>query len=133
METPLGPVRGSTTTCGSDGAKMMLADDQIAAKLKAAPEPSWFDPCYPSHTVFPRLNKWSCGMNARALIDEASFGAEAVKAMGEAFDQAWARIAPTFGNLPQEVETARLMFAEMICPSLPRATRTLRTCKIAPS
>ena len=53
-------------------------------------------------------------MNARVLIDEASFGAETVKAMGEAFDQAWARIAPTFGNCPPEVETARLMFAEMM-------------------
>jgi len=35
-----------------------------------------------------------------------------VQAMGDAFDQAWARIAPTFGNIPQEVEAARLMLAE---------------------
>ena len=51
-------------------------------------------------------------MQARALIDQAAFGAETVKAMGEAFDQAWARIAPTFGNILQEVETARIRLAE---------------------
>ena len=53
-------------------------------------------------------------MKARALIDGASFGAETVKAMGEAFDQAWVRIAPTFDNVPEEIEGARLMLAEMI-------------------
>jgi len=51
-------------------------------------------------------------MRARALVDGAVFGAETVKAMGAAFDQAWARMAPTFGNIPQEVETARLRLAE---------------------
>ena len=51
-------------------------------------------------------------MKARALIDGAAFGAGTVQAMGDAFDQAWARIAPTFGNIPQEVEAARLMLAE---------------------
>jgi len=51
-------------------------------------------------------------MQARALIHGASFGPETVKAMGEAFDQAWERIAPTFGNIPEEVEAARLMLAE---------------------
>ena len=53
-------------------------------------------------------------MQARALIDQAAFGAETVKAMGEAFDQAWARIAPTFGNILQEVETARIRLAEAV-------------------
>ena len=51
-------------------------------------------------------------MKARALIDGASFGPETVKAMGEAFDRAWARIAPTFSD--KEVETARLMLAELM-------------------
>ena len=53
-------------------------------------------------------------MKARALIDEASLAAETMKAMGEAFDQAWARIAPTFGNCPPQVETGSQMFAEMM-------------------
>ena len=53
-------------------------------------------------------------MKARGLIDGAALGAETVKAMGNAFDEAWARMAPTFGNIPQEVETARLSLAEAI-------------------
>ena len=51
-------------------------------------------------------------MRARALVDGAVFGPETVKAMGAAFDQAWSRMAPTFGNIPQEVEAARLRLAE---------------------
>jgi hypothetical protein len=51
-------------------------------------------------------------MRARALIDGAQFGVETMKAMGAAFDQAWTRMAPIFGNIPQEVETARLRLAE---------------------
>ena len=51
-------------------------------------------------------------MKARALIERATFGPETVRAMGAAFDQAWARIAPTFGNIPDVVEAARLNLAE---------------------
>jgi hypothetical protein len=51
-------------------------------------------------------------MKARALIDGASFGPETMEAMVQAFDEAWARMASTFGNIPQEVETARLRLAE---------------------
>jgi hypothetical protein len=46
-------------------------------------------------------------------IEGASFEPEAVKAMGQAFDQAWAEIAGNFGD-PSEVETARLRLAEVI-------------------
>ena len=49
-------------------------------------------------------------MEARRLIDGASFGPNTLKAMGEAFDQAWAQIAGNFGE-PQ-VENARLRLAE---------------------
>jgi hypothetical protein len=34
--------------------------------------------------------------------------------MGEAFDQAWAGIAPIFGNVPHEVEAARMRLAEAV-------------------
>jgi len=51
-------------------------------------------------------------MKARALIDGASFGPETMTAMGHAFNEAWARMAPTFGNIPREVEIARLRLAE---------------------
>jgi hypothetical protein len=49
---------------------------------------------------------------ARQLIDGASFGPATLKAMGEAFDQAWAQIAKNFGDSPSEVENARLRLAE---------------------
>ena len=49
-------------------------------------------------------------MKARRLIDGASFGPATVKAMGEAFDQAWAQIAGNFSEA--QVEDARLRLAE---------------------
>ena len=48
-------------------------------------------------------------MKARQLVDEASFGPETVKAMGQAFDEAWSRIARIFN--PDQVEAARLNLA----------------------
>src|SRR5262245_42370210 len=47
-------------------------------------------------------------MRARQLIDNASFGPEALKAIGEAFDAAWAEIAGGVGTDPVVVEAARL-------------------------
>jgi hypothetical protein len=56
------------------------------------------------------------GKNATArghqLIDGASFGPEAVKAIGEAFDAAWAEIAGNFGADPEDVEKARQRLAK---------------------
>lgn len=51
-------------------------------------------------------------MRARRLIDGASFGPDTLKVVGQAFDEAWAEIADHFGNLPIEVESARLRLAE---------------------
>ena len=39
-------------------------------------------------------------MRARQLIDGAAFGPDALKAIGQAFDEAWAKIAGNFGNAP---------------------------------
>jgi hypothetical protein len=50
-------------------------------------------------------------MKARKLIDGASFGPETVKAMGQAFDEAWAEIAGHFGDTPSQIENARLKLA----------------------
>jgi hypothetical protein len=47
-------------------------------------------------------------------IGGATFGPDAVKAMGEAFDQAWAEIAQNFGASVVEVEAARLRLAEAV-------------------
>jgi len=53
-------------------------------------------------------------MKARRLIDGAAFGPETLKALGEAFDQAWAQIAGNFGDTPLQVENARLRLAEAL-------------------
>ena len=39
-------------------------------------------------------------MQARKLIDGASFGPDALKAIGQAFDEAWAEVAPHFPGDP---------------------------------
>jgi hypothetical protein len=53
-------------------------------------------------------------MEARRLIDGASFGPDTLKALGQAFDEAWAEIAGNFGNDASEIETARLRLAEAL-------------------
>ena len=53
-------------------------------------------------------------MKARALIDGALFGPETVKAIGEVFDQASARINRIFGNDPDATEVERVRLAEAI-------------------
>jgi hypothetical protein len=49
-------------------------------------------------------------MEARRLIDSASFGPETLKAIGQAFDEAWASIERNFG-CDQTREAARVKLA----------------------
>jgi hypothetical protein len=51
---------------------------------------------------------------AQQLIDGASFGPDALKAIGKAFDEAWGEIASNFGADPQDVEKARLRLAKAL-------------------
>jgi hypothetical protein len=51
------------------------------------------------------MTGWICG---------AVFGPEALEAMGQAFDEAWAEIAGNFGASLVEVEAARLRLAEAV-------------------
>jgi hypothetical protein len=53
-------------------------------------------------------------MRAQQLIDGASFGPDALKAIGEAVDAAWAEIACNFSNDPVVVEAARLKLADAL-------------------
>jgi hypothetical protein len=50
-------------------------------------------------------------MKARQLIDGASFAPDALKVIGEAFEEAWAQIAANFGNDPKDIERARCRLA----------------------
>jgi hypothetical protein len=47
-------------------------------------------------------------MNARRHIDGASYGPDALKAIGQAFDQAWLAIAGNFDSAITEVARQRL-------------------------
>jgi hypothetical protein len=60
---------------------------------------------------YKRLAERAGEHNAKQVIDGTSFGPDALKAIGDAFDAAWAEIAPNFaGNLLQ-IDTARLQLA----------------------
>src|SRR5262245_28447436 len=50
-------------------------------------------------------------MQAKQLIDGASYGPEALRTIGQAFDAAWAEIAGNFGSDQQDMERARLRLA----------------------
>jgi hypothetical protein len=49
----------------------------------------------------------------RGSLKMAAYGPQSVKAMGQAFDEAWVLIAANFGT-PEETEIARLLLAEAI-------------------
>ena len=51
-------------------------------------------------------------MEARGLIEGASYGPEALKAIGRAFDEAWASIAGNFSD--DQIAAARLRLANAL-------------------
>lgn len=53
-------------------------------------------------------------MKARHLIDSASYGPEALKVIGQAFDEVWRDIAGNFGDDPRDIELARLKLANAL-------------------
>ena len=53
-------------------------------------------------------------MKTRRRIDGASFGPDALKAMGQAFDAAWEHVRESFGADPLIIETARLALADAL-------------------
>lgn len=53
-------------------------------------------------------------MRARQLIGGAAFPPDVLKALGEAFEDAWAEIAPGVSTDPNVVDAARLSLAEIV-------------------
>ena len=70
-------------------------------------------------------------MKARQLLDGASFGPEAMKALGQAYDEAWHSIAGNFGNSPAEVEAARLRLATALLSVATNDSRDVESLKNA--
>jgi hypothetical protein len=69
--------------------------------------------------------------NAQQLIDGASFGPDALKAIGQAFDAAWAEIAANFGDDPLDVEKARLRLASALLSIVHEDSRDVEVLKRA--
>src|SRR5262245_54839352 len=59
---------------------------------------------------------WLLGvlMKARQLIQKASYDPAEVKALGQAFDDAWERLAPSISSRPEAINAARLKLADTI-------------------
>jgi hypothetical protein len=68
-------------------------------------------------------------MRGRQLIDGASFGPEALKAIGEAFDAAWAEIAGNFGNVPVDIDNARYRLANALLSAASGGSRDVEVLK----
>src|ERR1700745_1381632 len=67
---------------------------------------------------------------ARALIDGASLGPQALKAAGQAFDEAWAEIAAHLHD-PTQIETARLTLANAVLSVVSDESRDVAVLKNA--
>jgi hypothetical protein len=68
---------------------------------------------------------------AQQLIDGASFGPDALRAIGEAFDASWAAISANFGNDPVDAEKARLRLAEALLSIADEDSRDVEVLKRA--
>lgn len=63
---------------------------------------------------YKRLAERAELQDAKRYVDGASFGPEALKVMGEAFDSAWSEIAANFGADRAETETVRSKLANAL-------------------
>jgi hypothetical protein len=70
-------------------------------------------------------------MHARQLIDGAAFGPETLKAIGEAFDAAWAEIARNFGDVPVDIDNARYRLATALLSVASEESRDVEVLKRA--
>ena len=70
-------------------------------------------------------------MKARKLIDGAAFGPDALKAIGQAFDEAWQEIAGNFRDDPQDIERARLQLANAVLSIAHEDSRNVEVLKDA--
>jgi hypothetical protein len=70
-------------------------------------------------------------MKARLLIDGASFGPDALKAISQAFDEAWQEIAGNIGSDPQDIEAARIRLANAVLSIADEDSRDVEVLKRA--
>jgi hypothetical protein len=68
-------------------------------------------------------------MKARQLMDGASYGPDALKALCQAFDEAWQSIEGNFGNDPRDVERARIRLATAVLSVASEDSRNVELLK----
>ena len=68
-------------------------------------------------------------MKARAIIDGATFGPDALKVVCQAFDDAWRDIEANFGNDPRDIEIARLKLANAVMSVADEDSRDIEAVK----
>jgi hypothetical protein len=68
-------------------------------------------------------------MKAHQMLDGASYGPDALKAIGQAFDEAWQDIAGNFGSDPHDIEKARLGLATALLSVASEDSRDVEALK----
>jgi hypothetical protein len=68
-------------------------------------------------------------MKARGLIHGDAYGPDALKVIGQAFDEAWESIAGNFGEEPASIELGRLKLAEAILSLASEESRDVEALK----
>jgi hypothetical protein len=53
-------------------------------------------------------------MEARQRLATGSYGPDQLKALGQAFDDAWDQVAPAVSKRPKAIEAARLKLADIV-------------------
>jgi hypothetical protein len=66
-----------------------------------------------------------------AIVDTPSYGPEVLKAIAQAFDEAWANIAGNFGGEARAAETARSKLAEALLLAAREGNRDPEALKAA--
>jgi hypothetical protein len=79
---------------------------------------------------YKRLAERAELQDAQRYVDGASFGPEALKVMGEAFESAWSEIAGNFGEDP-EIDTVRSNLANALLSVASEDTRNAHVLKRA--
>jgi hypothetical protein len=105
-------------------ALMAERDRRVAADAQGLAHAS--SPGAPPHS--PAAG-WEISVKALRLIDGSSYGPEALKAIGQAFDEAWRSIATNFGDDPRDVQKARLKLASALLSIASNDSRDVQTLK----
>jgi hypothetical protein len=80
---------------------------------------------------YRRLAERAETLTAPGLLDGAAFGPHALKAIGEAFDAAWAEIASNFGDDAVEIRAMRLKLATALLSVASEDSRDVQVLKNA--